>query len=44
MVKPTELLKDFGMLGIRLNNAFISVSCAAVLTKYKGQVNEIKEK
>jgi hypothetical protein len=31
MVKPTKLLEDFGMLGICLNDAFISVSRAAVV-------------
>jgi hypothetical protein len=39
MVKPSELLKDFSMLGIRLNDAFISISCTTMLSKYKGKVS-----
>jgi len=33
MVKPAKLLEDFGMLGVCLDDAFISVSRATVLTK-----------
>jgi hypothetical protein len=40
MVKPTELLEDFGMLGVCLNDAFICASRSAVLTKHKEKKKE----